>query len=69
MDYLGGDLACACGVLRAYSTLRSYHVGRVAGLDGRVGGCFVRRILDTSVADLILGGETRFLQGVFAILW
>jgi hypothetical protein len=32
MDYLGGDLACACGVLRGYSTLRSYHVGRVAGL-------------------------------------
>src|SRR5271154_5196326 len=37
MDYLGGDLACACGVLRGYSTLRSYHVGRVAGLGGSAG--------------------------------
>ena len=37
MDYLGGDLACACGGLRGYSALRSYHVGRVAGLGGWVG--------------------------------
>src|ERR1700721_1831971 len=39
LDYLGGDLACSCGVLRAYSTLRSYHVGAGVGLaDGGSGG-------------------------------
>src|SRR5580698_3321573 len=52
MDYLGGDLACTCGVLRAYSTLRSYHVWKGRRLWWVCWSGFVMRIFGASVADL-----------------
>jgi hypothetical protein len=55
MDYLGGDLACACGALRTYSTLRSYHVGGGGGLADGVRVAPGEVVSDDFFAELISG--------------